>query len=86
LIHTSEDASRHKPDPEPYLNMLAALEVAGRDALVIEDTPNGIQSARSAGCRIVSITTTFDSGDLWAAGADLVVESFAELGQELRIR
>jgi beta-phosphoglucomutase len=86
VIVTSEDTFRHKPDPEPYLKMMAALHVTGRDALVIEDSPNGIQSARSARCRVAALTTTFEAQELHQAGADIVVESFAALAQELGIR
>lgn len=84
-IITGEDTSQHKPDPEPYLKTLTALEVAGPAALVIEDSPNGIRSAKLAQCRTVALTTTFEAQELRSAGADVVVASFATLGRGLGI-
>jgi beta-phosphoglucomutase len=83
VIVTSEDTMRHKPDPEPYLKGMALLDVTGSDTLVIEDSPNGIRSAKSANCTVVAITTAFEPDELRAAGADMVVTSFAELKREL---
>jgi beta-phosphoglucomutase len=82
-IVTGEDTARHKPDPEPYLKALCALGVPASAALVIEDSPNGIRSAKGAGCRIFALTTTFRAEELMEAGADLVADSFATLGREL---
>jgi beta-phosphoglucomutase len=83
VIVTGDDTLRHKPDPEPYLRALAALGVTPGATLIVEDSPNGIRSAKSAGCITAALTTAFAAGELRAAGADIVVASFAELGQEL---
>jgi beta-phosphoglucomutase len=83
VIITSEDTSKHKPDPEPYLKAMTMLNVAGPETLVIEDSPNGIQSAKSANCTVAAITTAFEPNELLLAGADMVVASFAELEREL---
>jgi HAD superfamily hydrolase (TIGR01509 family) len=44
-----------KPDPAVYLAALAALDVAGEQALALEDSPNGALAAKRAGmyCAIV---------------------------------
>jgi len=83
VIVTGEDTLRHKPDPEPYLRALAALSVTPGATLIIEDSPNGIRSAKSAHCTTAALTTAFTARELRAAGADIVVASFAELGEEL---
>jgi beta-phosphoglucomutase len=70
---------RPKPDPEVFLIALHKLELTPAECWVIEDTVNGVQAAKSAGCAAVAITTTFDRAVLSNAGADLVVDSFAEL-------
>jgi beta-phosphoglucomutase len=85
IIITGEDTMKHKPDPEPYLKTMAMLNVAGSETLVIEDSPNGILSAKSAKCTVVAITTAFESNELRLAGADLVVASFAELERKLKL-
>ncbi len=83
VIITGQETSRHKPDPEPYLKALAALGAVGPTTLVIEDPPNGIQSAKLAQCRIAALTTAFPAQELYRAGADLVATTFAGLGREL---
>jgi beta-phosphoglucomutase len=85
IIVTSEDTARYKPDPEPYLKAMAMLGVAASDTLVIEDSPNGIRSAKSANCTVAAITTTFEPNELRLAGADMVVASFTELERALGI-
>jgi beta-phosphoglucomutase len=85
IIITSEDTTMHKPNPEPYLKAMSKLGVAGSDTLVIEDSPNGIQAAKSADCTVAAITTGFEPNELRLAGADMIVASFAELIQELKL-
>lgn len=79
VMVTGEDISRHKPDPDPYLKTLAAMDVAGPAALVIEDSPSGIRSAKLAKCQTVGLTTTFQPQELYKAGADIVAATFAIL-------
>lgn len=76
------DAGRHqrpKPDPEVFLVAMRDLALAPANCWVIEDSLNGVLAAKAAGCVTVGITTTFDAHRLAQAGADLVVDSFAEL-------
>jgi beta-phosphoglucomutase len=85
VIITGGDTTMHKPDPEPYLKAMSMLGVTGPETLVIEDSPNGIWSAKSADCTVVAITTAFQSNELSLAGADMVVASFAEIERELEM-
>ena len=48
-IISGSDVQNKKPSPEPYLKGLEALSVDKQDAVVIEDSPTGIQSAVNAG-------------------------------------
>jgi beta-phosphoglucomutase len=83
VIVTGEDTTRHKPDPAPYIEALARLAVEPGDALVIEDSPNGVRSARAAGTYVVALTTTFASSELSAAGAHRLVSGLPELSRIL---
>lgn len=47
-----------KPNPEPYLKSINALELKPQECLVIENAPLGIASAKSAGCFCLAITTS----------------------------
>lgn len=67
VVIGSEDVGRGKPDPEPYIAATIRLGVAPEDCMVFEDTPAGIQSAKTAGCTVVALTTTHAAADLKAA-------------------
>ena len=70
---------RPKPEPEVFLMAMRELGVGPGECWIIEDSLNGIVAAKAAGSVAVGITTTFGAERLSAAGADVVVESFAEL-------
>lgn len=76
---TAEDVEHTKPDPEPYRRAAERLGQPVTACVVIEDSVNGIRSGRSAGCRVVGLTTTYPASTLAAAGADTVCTSFAEI-------
>lgn len=80
------DASRHripKPHPEVFQVAMSDLAVAPEDCWVVEDSVNGICAAKAAGCFTIGITTTFDGEILSRAGADLIIESFVDLRDQL---
>lgn len=79
VITAGDDVSKGKPDAEPYARTVARLDTPAAACAVIEDSDNGIMSARAAGCRVVGITTSFPADTLRKAGAELVVDSFEEL-------
>ena len=83
VVVTGNDITHGKPHPEPYLKTAEKIGYSPLQCLVIEDSTNGIRSAKAAGCRAVGIATSFSSDTLLAAGADVVVQSFAELGKIL---
>jgi len=70
IIVCAEDTARHKPDPEPYLAALKALDCPPGEAIVFEDSPPGIRSAKAAGIPCVVIPSpmtrhmAFDGADL----------------------
>jgi sugar-phosphatase len=72
----SDDVHKGKPDPEPYLHAAGLLGVAPEKCLVFEDAPAGIESARSAGMKVVGLTTTFPPEWL---GAHICFADFAEI-------
>lgn len=78
VIITAEDTEKRRPDPEPYLKALEVLdeksEIDPRDCVVTEDLPDGVLSAKRAGCYVLGVTNTTDAKELWEAGADIVVK------------
>jgi HAD superfamily hydrolase (TIGR01509 family) len=57
VIVTGNDVSHHKPHPEAYLLAASKLGVMPRECLVLEDSRVGVESARSAGMRVIQVAT-----------------------------
>jgi HAD superfamily hydrolase (TIGR01509 family) len=83
ICTADRDPVRAKPAPTLYLEALEALDVTAGEAVAFEDSPNGVLAAKAAGvfCVAVPNEVTRDLG-LEAAGADLVLDSLAELPPE----
>lgn len=79
IMVAADDVRQGKPHPEPYLVTVEKLGENPSSCLVIEDSDNGILSAKAAGCMACGITTTFIEKKLKIAGADMIVNSFGEL-------
>lgn len=63
-VVAAEDIIKSKPDPEGYLKGAAALGIAPRDCVVIEDAPSGVKAAKAAGIPCVAVTTTHSLEEL----------------------
>jgi HAD superfamily hydrolase (TIGR01509 family) len=73
-----DDVRQVKPDPELYVSICNALGVDPASAIAIEDSPNGIQSAKEAGLYCVSVPNAL-TRNLAMDAADLVLVSLATL-------
>ena len=71
-------ADRTKPYPDLYLMALTRLKVQKDEAVVLEDSPNGVTAARSAGIFVVAIPNPVTSL-LQFEGADLMLTSLSDL-------
>jgi beta-phosphoglucomutase len=60
-IVTSDDVEHPKPDPSTYAKAVDGLGVPPQNCLAIEDSPNGVSSAKKAGMRVLGITAIHDS-------------------------
>lgn len=80
-IRGSDDVERVKPYPELYLSVLHALGVRADEALALEDSPIGIQAAKSAGIFCVAVPNPLTSR-LSLSQADLQLSSLTDLTLE----
>lgn len=55
VVVTAEDTTRHKPEPDVFLEAARRLGVAPATCTVYEDTDLGIEAARRAGMRAVDV-------------------------------
>ncbi len=83
IMVTGDEVKNGKPHPEPYANTVKKLNENPNECLVIEDSDNGIFSAKAAGCQACGITTTFTKDRLQSVGADMVINDFFELAKIL---
>ena len=75
VVQSAEDCARGKPHPDPYLATAERLRASPSACVVIEDSINGMKSAKSAGMSVVGV-----SSDPAAPGlCDLVFPSLAAL-------
>ena len=80
---SSEEVERGKPAPDVYLEAARRLGVSPERCAAIEDSGNGIRSARAAGMRVVAIPNPrYPPDDEVLGGADLVLESLDDLTVE----
>jgi beta-phosphoglucomutase len=69
-----------KPAPDIYLMAAQKLGLKPGECLVIEDSVSGIKAAKSAGCRILALTTSFDRSLL--TEADWICKNLANVPDE----
>ena len=55
IVHTSDDVEFTKPDPTLYRLALHSLELNPGDAIVLEDSPNGVSASKAAGIFTVAV-------------------------------
>lgn len=77
-ILCGDEVIRTKPDPALYLAALRALKVQASEAIVFEDSPNGIQAANSAGIFSVAVPNPL-TAQLGVDHARLVFSSLEEV-------
>jgi len=80
LMVTAYDVKMGKPHPEPYLMGLKKAGVKASEAIVIENAPLGVESAKAAGIYTVAVNTGPLANEvLFEAGADCVYRTMFEL-------
>jgi HAD superfamily hydrolase (TIGR01509 family) len=80
---SSEEVARGKPAPDVYLEAARRLGVDPTHAAAVEDSHNGILSAKAAGMRVLAIPNRrFPPGEDALAQADVVLDSPAGLTAE----
>jgi beta-phosphoglucomutase len=66
-IVTSDDVEHPKPDPSTYARAVDGLGVPPQNCLAIDDSPNGVSSAKKAGMKVLGITAIHDISSLQEA-------------------
>lgn len=83
VVVGSEDVTRTKPSPEPYLRAAELLGVRAEDCVAVEDSPNGLAAAIASGATTIAVPNDAvlpESGDflLWPTLAGRTVADMRE--------
>jgi beta-phosphoglucomutase len=79
-VVTGMDVTRGKPDPQVFLIAAERLRIRPEACVVIEDAPDGVLAAKSAGMAAVALVSTGRTeGDFREVEPDLVARSLREL-------
>jgi len=84
-IACSDDVRRSKPDPEVYHLVLQRLGLSPQQAVVLEDSPNGVLAAKRAGLYCVAVPNTMTehlSFNQDGYQPDLIIESLVDFPLE----
>ena len=76
-VVTGLDVENKKPFPDIYMKAAANLGLIPSECLVVEDAVSGIKAGKSAGCRCLAVTTSFDAATL--EEADWICESLLKV-------
>jgi HAD superfamily hydrolase (TIGR01509 family) len=77
-VRCAEDVRNLKPDPELYRAALDALGLEPRQAIALEDSPNGVRAAKAAGLFCIAVPNAL-TRQLALDHADMQIGSLAEL-------
>jgi HAD superfamily hydrolase (TIGR01509 family) len=84
VVVSSQEVPRGKPAPDVYIEAARRLGVDAAQCAAIEDSHNGIRSAKAAGLRVIVFPNLhFPPDDDAMAQADVVIHSLDELTSEL---
>jgi HAD superfamily hydrolase (TIGR01509 family) len=80
-IITGLDVINKKPFPDIYIKAAANIGLEPEECLVVEDAVSGVKAGKSAGCRCLAITSSFDASMLHEA--DWICESLLKVPEEV---
>lgn len=76
-IVSGQDVSESKPSPQIYLLAAQKLGTGPSDCVVIEDSPQGVKAAKTAGMKCLAVANTHHQRELQEA--DTLVDSLEEV-------
>jgi HAD superfamily hydrolase (TIGR01509 family) len=81
-VHTAEEVSKGKPDPEIFTKCLVSLntgDLQGEKLWIFEDTSSGIKAAINAGGTPIGLLTSKSKEELISSGAVYCVKTYHEI-------
>ena len=84
-VAAGDMVARKKPAPDVYDLALRLLDLSAGDCVAVEDSRNGVLSARAAGLRVIAVRSAYCADDD-VGGADAVLEDCRGLGLDVFAR
>jgi len=78
VLVTSEDFTKHKPDPQPFLVGIEKLGASPEQCVVFEDSKNGSLAGSAAGCYVIGLRAG-NSQQQDLSSADQIVRGFEDI-------
>lgn len=81
-VHTAEEVSKGKPDPEIFSRCLTSLNtgtLTENELWIFEDTSSGIMAAKNAGGSPIGILTSKSKEELISSGAIHCIKNYDEV-------
>lgn len=82
VIITNDYYEKKKPDPEPYRVTAEKLSLEPQDCVVVEDSQVGVESARSAGMKVIAVPNEYTKNQDFSK-ANIIVDSANDINMEL---
>jgi HAD superfamily hydrolase (TIGR01509 family) len=79
-IYAGDVVARKKPAPDIYELAIADLGISAKDAVVVEDSENGLRAALAAGLKTIVTVSSYTAEENFG-GAALVVSSLGEIDE-----
>lgn len=83
VVHSAEEEEYGKPHPAVYLTAARKLGVSPRECLAIEDSYNGVISAKEAGMRCIAVPDPLTCDDARFGLADVRLISLSEIDDDV---
>lgn len=80
-VITGSDVKKKKPDPDIYLTAAKRCGVGPENCIVVEDATSGVTAGKSAGMKVIGITSSVPDEVLRSYGADFIVSTLKEVDE-----
>lgn len=80
-IMASEDVTKHKPDPQVYLQSALNLGVSPSECIVFEDSFSGVSAAINAGMSVVGVLSSHTKEEL--PPCDFYINTYADISADI---
>ncbi|KAF9649351.1 phosphatase [Thelephora ganbajun] len=83
IFVVAEDVKQGKPAPDPYILGAGKCGVKPERCLVVEDSPSGIKSGNTAGCKTLGLLTTHSPRQVVESSPDYTVKDLSSVSMKI---